>query len=221
MILGLSGKALSGKDSVADYLLDNYYFDRKLGFASNLKTACVEVFGLTYDQVLTQQGKSTDLKKPIKITKSILSDLVSWMRKTHNVALESKDYSLLLGVELHKPRDILQFVGTEVMRYYVNDYHYEVVFCSIRENENIIITDVRFPNEALGVLKYKGNLIRIDRPKELRAVHGAILNSNHPSETALDNWDTWSYNLKNNGKTLDVLYSQVNEMLTTLELKND
>jgi len=219
MILGLAGKALAGKDSVADYLLDNYNFDRKIGFASNLKTACVEVFGLTYDQVLTQQGKSTNLGTPAEITKPILEDLIRWMRKTHDVALESKDYSTLLGVKLLKPRDILQFVGTEVMRFYVSDYHYEVVFRSANADENIIITDVRFQNEAAGVLEHGGCLVRIDRPEELRALHGVVLNSDHPSETALDNWDTWSYKLKNDGKTLNVLYNTVDKMLVKLELR--
>lgn len=219
MILGLAGKALAGKDSVADYLLANNYFDRKLGFATNLKTACVEIFGMTYDQVLTQQGKSTDLKTPAEITKPVLENLISWMRKTHDVALESKDYSTLLGVKLSKPRDILQFVGTEVMRYYAADYHYEVVFRSTNTDENIIITDVRFPNEAGGVLEHNGCLVRIDRPEELRSLHGALLNSSHPSEIALDDWDNWSYKLENDGRTLDVLHNSVDTMLTMLELK--
>ncbi len=222
MILGLAGKALSGKDSVADYLLDNNDFDRKLGFASNLKTACVEIFGLTSGQVMTQQGKSTDLKDMVVITKSILIELIDWMHKTHDVALESKDYSTLLGVELFKPREILQFVGTEVMRYYAADYHYEVVFRSVSSDENVILTDVRFPNEAAGVLSHGGFLVRLERPEELRSLHGVVLNSEHPSEVALDNWSTWSYKLKNDGRTLNVLYAEINEMLKSLELnKND
>jgi len=219
MIIGLSGKALVGKDSVADYLIEKHSFDRKVGFASNLKDACVGVFGLTYDDVLTQQGKSTDLKTPAIVTKSILTDLVNWMRRTHDVAIDAKDYSKLLGVKLHKPRDILQYVGTEVMRFYAPNYHYEVVFCSVKENETVIITDVRFPNEAAGVYEHGGHLVRVSRPNELRELHGVSLNTAHTSEVALDDWGTWSYILENNGRTLDTLYSSVDKMLIHLEIQ--
>jgi hypothetical protein len=218
MIIGLSGKAFSGKDSVADYILDNYYWDRKIGFADNLKEACVEIFDLKWDQVLTQQGKSTNLPKPVIINHNILLKLIRWMRKTHNVALQYRPHLHLYNKELRKPRDILQFVGTEVMRHYASDYHCEVVFRTISPSEKIIITDVRFPNEAKGVLSNGGHLVRVERPKELKLLCDVNLNSNHTSETALDSWTSWSYVIKNNENVLSSLHKKVDEMLKELEI---
>jgi len=221
MIIGLSGKALVGKDTVADYLLDRYGWNRKVSFAHNLKTSCSILFGLTWEQVSTQDGKKTPLDKPVVVTEHEIRSVIEWMRKTHTVNLNDKDYSHLLGVELETPRDILQFVGTDIMRYYVDDYHCEVVFKKLDTQDKVVITDVRFPNEAVKVLESGGYLIRIERPLILREIYGAVPNTAHYSEIALDDWDNWSYRLKNDGEHLSNLYSIVDEMVVSLEVNND
>lgn len=219
MILGLSGKALAGKDTVADYLLEKHNWTRKIGFATNLKVACMEVFNLTNYQVHTQEGKSSKFKTPVIFDKWILRDLITWMRKTHDVALEDVDYDCILGVKLDSPRHILQFVGTEVMRYYAHNYHMEVVLWTIQQDERVVITDARFPNEIEGILSSDGYPVRINRPEHLRAKHGAALNSNHPSEIALDDWSNWAYTINNDGEDLALLHKEVDSMLRHLEIQ--
>jgi len=54
-IIGLAGPAGSGKDTVADYLCERYAL-RKYSFASPLKMACREMFGLT-DLQLSDEKK--------------------------------------------------------------------------------------------------------------------------------------------------------------------
>lgn len=218
MILGLSGKALSGKDTVADYLLDNYNWTRKTGFATNLKVACMEIFDLTEFQSFEQAGKSARLEKVRIVTEEVLCSIIDWMQKTHDVNLDDKDYSSLLGKELYTPREIQQFVGTDIMRFYSPDYHMEVVFRSIDKNENVIIKDVRFKNEAQAVLDNGGKLIRIYRPDILRALHGASIDSAHASETQLDDWTDWTYVLNNDSDTLTSLYDRIDVMLEILKL---
>ena len=77
MLLGLSGKALSGKDTVADYILSSYGWHRKVGFASNLKEACMNIFGLSEYLVFTQEGKISSLPKEILVNKSILENYLT------------------------------------------------------------------------------------------------------------------------------------------------
>lgn len=48
MIIGLTGKAGSGKDTIADYLVHDYYF-RKYSLASPIKLAIANMFGVTED----------------------------------------------------------------------------------------------------------------------------------------------------------------------------
>lgn len=217
MILGLSGKALAGKDTVADYLLDNYGWTRKTGFASNLKAACMEVFNLNEFQVFDQEGKSKEFLDPLTTSPWHIRQLIDWMNKTHRVDLTDKNYFSLIGKKLYTPRDILQFVGTEVMRYFVPNYHMEVVFRSVKPTENVIITDVRFPNEAQAILDNNGTLIRICRPDELRLQYGANIDSTHASEVALDGWSNWSYVLDNNTETLISLYKQIDDLLEGID----
>lgn len=50
MIIGLSGKAKSGKDTLADYLVQNYGFI-KVAFADELKLMCASNFNLSNEQL--------------------------------------------------------------------------------------------------------------------------------------------------------------------------
>jgi len=56
MIIGLTGKAGSGKDSVADHLVKNHGFF-KLSFAAPLKRIICELFDMSEDQVNKQELK--------------------------------------------------------------------------------------------------------------------------------------------------------------------
>lgn len=219
MILGFSGKALSGKDSAADYLIDQYGWDKKTGFAYNLKEACSNIFNRNLTMFTTQEGKSHTFTVPVKVDHRLIEGVVGWMRRTHNVAIDDIDYRSLLGKKLYTPRDILQFVGTEVMRTYAVNYHIDVVVNSLSSADKVVVADVRFENEASGILDAGGYLIRLERPLKLREQYGTVADTNHPSEIALDGWGKWSYRISNNGKELVSLYKEVDKMISTLGIK--
>jgi hypothetical protein len=222
MILGISGKALVGKDTIADYIISSHGWDRKIGFASNLKSACMEIFDLSEFQVYSQEGKSSRLEEPVLVHFADIENIISWMRKTHkSISILDRpavDVRRWVGKILSTPREVLQFVGTEVMRFYVEDYHTSVVFLEIREKENVIITDVRFPNEVNGVLNKNGVVVRIERPITLRERKGIVLDSNHLSETSLDIGYCFDYVIQNNSETLSGLYTKVDRMLESLDI---
>lgn len=50
LLIGITGKKGVGKDTVADFLVDTYAYN-KYAFADPLKRGCMEMFGLNYDQV--------------------------------------------------------------------------------------------------------------------------------------------------------------------------
>ena len=56
MIIGLTGQAGSGKDTVAEYLVQKYDF-KQLSFAGILKEGMAKLFGLTEKQLNDPQGK--------------------------------------------------------------------------------------------------------------------------------------------------------------------
>lgn len=220
MFIGLSGKASVGKDTVADYLISDYGFKRKIAFSDNLKEACMDVFKFTPTQVYTQEGKRAVLSKPVVITEGSIQCIVEWMAKTHKVNASDRNYKRFLGKVLSTPREVLQFVGTDIMRFYVPTYHIDVVKKKVLESNNIIITDVRFKNEANLVYELGGLLIRVERPDYLRAVRGSGM-STHISETMLDGWNNWSYCLYNTSNDLSTLRVQIRVMLKDLEVYNE
>ena len=59
MIIGISGKARSGKDEVAKYLVKNHGFHRR-AFADSLKDAARAIFGFNNDQVYGTKKEVVD-----------------------------------------------------------------------------------------------------------------------------------------------------------------
>lgn len=96
-------------------------------------------------------------------------------------------------------RELLQKLGTEGIREGVHpDAWVNALFTDYREDDNWIIVDCRFPNEAGRISDYGGIIVRVNR--------GNPVNS-HESETALDEW-RYDYVI-NNDKDLQSLTESV------------
>jgi hypothetical protein len=140
MIIGFLGFIGSGKDTAADYLV-NFHGFRRDSFASTLKDAVACVFG--WDRTLLE-GRTKESRE--------------WR--------EQPDiwWSERLGKSI-TPRYILQFWGTEVCR---NGFHNDIWIASLenkirKTNDNVVITDVRFPNEISAIKNAGGKVFRIKR----------------------------------------------------------
>ena len=112
------------------------------------------------------------------------------------------------------PRDILQRVGTEAMRVgfdanvWVNSWRRY-----LKENtsqENWVVPDVRFPNEAEAVKNMGGVVVRVDRDGR-----DAIDGQKHASETSMEGYGEWDYVIDNNSNLND-LYLSTDRMLKEL-----
>jgi len=132
-------------------------------------------------------------------------------------------------------RELLQYVGTDLFRNqlhsntWVNalfskyDNNFHAVNFSVRqgiknpEYPSWIITDVRFPNEANGILDRNGIVIRINRKSEIEKWSKFDIDGfheypkEHKSETALDDY-TFDYVIDNNG-TIDDLINNIKDIL--------
>ena len=174
MIIGISGKACSGKDTAAKMLEVLYanpdisyedFANRKyknfadiqvMHFADILKETVRALFGIGEWETNTQEGK--------KIT-------ISWIGKT--------------------VRELLQEVGQGLRDAIDPDLWVKALFANTEGWSNYIIADVRYPNELEAIKERDGVLIRIDR-------NGAGAGS-HSSETALDDYNDWDVHIENNG----------------------
>jgi hypothetical protein len=99
------------------------------------------------------------------------------------------------------PRQIMQRLGTEAMRgTFGEDVWIKSLFARIEGEARVVVSDVRFPNEADAVREDGGIVVRVERP-------GLVSTDDHPSETALDGYE-FDVVLLNAG-TIGGLYAKV------------
>jgi hypothetical protein len=108
----------------------------------------------------------------------------------------------------------LQDFGEAGRQYNPSLWLYSVGRKVAHANTLYIVTDCRFPNEVAYVQKLGGKVIRLERDNvDPAALAGR--DSQHVSETALDNFDGFDLVLRNNG-TLAELEATIVEWLNTL-----
>ncbi len=215
--LGLNGNAKSGKDTVADYLIEHHKWDGKFSYARNLKDMCKHIFRLSEFQVAEQEGKKEPFAEPITFNHTHLGAVLTWMCRTHSkISFSSEEekrttYAKLtsnLGRPLSTPREILQLVGTDICRTVYPNYHIEVLLNSLPDKGNIVVTDVRYENEAGAVRDLGGKILRLIRP-DLNLSSDMY---KHSSECALNDWDGFTAIISND-QDLSSLYEKVNNFL--------
>jgi len=191
MIIGIHGKARSGKDQFGKYLME-YLKERHdrnfrhVAFATQLKLMCKEHFELSDDQ-LWERGKNIRetpderfIKPPPKAISSGMMTALYWT-----------------------PREIMQELGSFYRRI---DYDFWVKTLDrhLKKTgvEDVIITDVRHINECEYVKNNQGVLIRVIR-ESADEIHGM----QHESEIALDDKPRDYFDIEiNNCGTLENLY---------------
>lgn len=110
------------------------------------------------------------------------------------------------------PRWAMQQVGTEMFRKHIgSDVWVRSLVHRAQEDSpdtHLMISDVRFENEARAIQALGGKVVRCDREVPFDPEI-----DNHASEVALDNFNDWDAVLDNNG-SLDNLRRQVSELIT-------
>lgn len=136
-IIGLTGQAGAGKDTVADHLVSNYGFV-KYSFAKPLKDM-LKVLGVDCDNRATKELPHPTFKVSPRVMAQTLG--TEWMRNCVD-----KDGWLLLA------RAYVRSVTDSVM----NE-------ADIKEIQGVVFSDVRFINEA-EYIRTSGTLIHVCRP---------------------------------------------------------
>lgn len=184
MIIGLTGYARSGKDEVAKILVEKYGYKR-IAFADKIRELLYE------------------MDPPIPMGYGL---------EAHTVGLQN--YVDVYGWEGGKQnptvRSMLQNLGVGARKVFNDSFwiHQAFGFGTIMRHENIVVTDVRFTNEAdtiAGTLE--GQIWRVTRP-------GITAVNNHISEHDLYNYKA-NETLDNEG-TLEDLKIKVQKLMDTL-----
>jgi hypothetical protein len=172
-IIGISGKAGSGKDT-AYSLLNNYLQERgyssiKLSFADKLKESLGILFGFDVNRL----SHDFKYKESDKLDDGTMDPACERLGMTRRV--------------------IMQKYGTDAMR---ENFHQDVWIISLelsilRGEHNYdygILTDARFLNEINFVKRLNGKMIKIIREGDLNTL---TKETSHLSETDFESYEDW------------------------------
>ena len=76
---------------------------------------------------------------------------------------------------------------------------------------NVIVPDIRLPHELEIFKKNGGIAIRVEAPRENRALRGTLVKEDDPTENALDSISDWDYVIQNDG-TLEELKEKAEKL---------
>ena len=98
-----------------------------------------------------------------------------------------------------KDAPLLQRVGVDMRESHGEDVWIRALEAAAKDVPEpvILVTDVRFVNEALFVKEHGGILVKIERHTNGGPFISKDRDPNHPSETALDDWLEWDYIVEN------------------------
>ena len=209
-LIGISGKISSGKDtvgSIIQYLTSEAYTTRDRSYESFLRGhQNPDAFGYYYHSDWKVKKFAYKLKEVASLLTGIpISNFEDQDFKKTNLSHEWDTwYPNLDRPEPMTVRTLLQKVGTDCMRDCLHkNVWVNALFAKFRPNvqgedfpSHWLITDCRFPNEALAIKERNGIVIRVTRPGEEVGEHA--------SETALDNWD-FDIVITNDGSIEDLI----------------
>lgn len=135
-VLGISGWARSGKDTAADYLVENHGY-MKVSFSTPMKEAMYRL----NPRITVNEVVNTALRVGV--------DVYGWE-----------------GLKERSPdiRGLLQRFGTEVGRdMFDEDFWVDYALNSIPDGGKAVIADVRYPNEADAIKALGGKVYRVER----------------------------------------------------------
>lgn len=151
MIVGLTGYAQSGKDTLAQILVEDYGFVR-IAFADKIREFLYEVSPMVG---CSPSGYLKDLV-----------DLVGWD--------EAKQEPQV--------RRLMQDLGVGARKVFGEDFWVQAAFSDVRHSQKIVVTDVRFQNEADWIKKFEYSYVwRVKR-------NGVGAVNSHVSESQMDGY---------------------------------
>jgi len=199
MIIAVAGKARSGKNVFAEFLASELY--KRTGeayvlmaYADELKRMVQREFDLSWDQLWGEEKEVEDKRYR------------RWTDKDEEVYWTGREIMQAYG-EFHRSID---------WNFWVRKLF---LIADEKEYKNIIVTDVRYPNEVDPILERGGYHIRVNRPASDK-IHGLT----HSSETSLDAPYKVDFAISNSGSLDDLkkLAGDIASGLTQLEkIKED
>ncbi len=197
MIVGICGLIGSGKDTIAEHLIQNHKFV-KISFADKLKDAVATMFDWPRDMLDGKTEQSRFWREQVD---------QFWTAET--------------GREI-TPRLVLQEFGTECMR----EGFFDGIWVSLVKHKlinnpetNWVIPDVRFPNEAKMLYQIGGEVWRVKRGPDPAWFSEYVQFNVEPTDVHASEW-AWAHTkftkVFENDATIQGLKDQVQDHLVSI-----
>jgi hypothetical protein len=197
MIIGIAGKKLSGKTTLAQVFIEHGY--EKASFATGLKEYVGKLYNWNQDELNSPEGKESLLYNPVlwdEIACDHLSKIIG-----QNIVFKSEK-------QFKTRREALEYIGTDVLRDHDVDFHIKEF--KRRFSEGLFVCDdLRFPNELSVLKEMNAYCLYIVRSN-------VQYSSNHASENSLFSSDF--ENIISNDGTKEELYEKGKNILMDLKI---
>jgi dephospho-CoA kinase len=180
VLIGICGRKTSGKTTITDYVVDNYEFIER-SLAGPLKNALRELLLIDNENLYGSEEKKNE-------------KLEDWFDYT------AREFMQHVGTELlrEKLAELFPKIGTQIFT-----HNFELWYKKNKDN-HVIVSDVRFEDDANIIKKLGGYIIKINRPNLTNI-------DSHSSEVSVDRVKH-DYIIENNG-TLEDLYERVDQIM--------
>lgn len=145
IVIALVGAKGAGKTTTFNVIKDLLPV-QEITLADKLKNVSAEVFNIPRNHFDSHSFKEKDLESPVFLT----LDSVLRLYARYDIKITDEEFDQFvrphIGKVLHTPRQVAQYVGTEVLRTYEADIHCTSAAKNITAEVGVV-TDMRFPNE--------------------------------------------------------------------------
>ena len=173
-IIAFAGRKRSGKGMLAKGMREYSPNVVIIAVADSLKLLCCKLLKITYDELTQMKDDGTTFEA--KVDDYWVSTIKHEVKISDNIIRNEIGGRVFTNV-----REVLQIIGTDLIRKYSPDWHIDKTIERIKsygDDKIVVVEDVRFPNEKRRIEEIGGDVYFIIRPNYWDV-------SNHPSEKAL------------------------------------
>lgn len=228
-LLAMSGKLGAGKDTIAPLIMDklesNGFIGKRIheSFAHPLRDEINEIIKCINDSEFSLNDGKTPYRY-VQLKMSVTADVA---RKIVDILKDDVVSGAVKSSSDRTPsmRLALQYWGTDVRRGSDLDYWVKramkTIVGHLLDDDDVFITDARFPNEIGAILGLGGTTVRLDISEAEQSRRIELRDGNevteemrrHPSETALDDYNGFTAIVHSDGLSIEQTVDKVYEEL--------
>lgn len=204
MIIGLIGVKGSGKTTAAEHIMSRLPRIRHVSFAGKLKIVCARLTEQPYEYFEKQELKELE-HKPKQLTHF---DIIKALELFGVENFGSMFVNQFIGREYTSNRQLMQILGTDILRAIDDNIH---ITSTLNTNRDLLISDVRFSNEAKAIDEAGGYLIYIQN----EYAESKVSADSHESEKQVMEKTRHAahFVVNNDGKSLEDFQNAIDEIL--------